>query len=60
MTSHFFFGIETTTPVPKKFGNGTSSMKAVPGTTWPGASMCVPECITVVIFCVSTPDLDML
>ena len=59
MTSHFFFGMDTTTPVPKKYGSGTSSMNGVPCTTCAGASICVPECITVVILCVSTPDLDM-
>jgi len=43
-------------------------MKGVPWTTWAGASMCVPECMTVVMRCVNTPsatcratlDLDVL
>ena len=59
-TSHFFLGIDTTTPVPKKALSGISSRNGVPSTTCAGASMCVPECITVVIFWVSTRLLDML
>ena len=34
-------------------------MKGVPSTTWAGASIWVPECMTVVIFCVRTPDFDI-
>jgi hypothetical protein len=57
--SHFFFGSETTMPLPKKCGNGTSSMNGVPCTTWAGASMCVVLCMLVVIRCDSTPDFAM-
>jgi hypothetical protein len=49
-TSHFSFGIETTTPVPKYDDSGTSSMNGVP-------SVCVVQCMNVVICCDSTPDL---
>src|SRR6266571_1099192 len=41
MGSHFFFGIDTTIPEPKKCGSGTSSMNGVPCTTCAGASICV-------------------
>ena len=57
--SHFFFGIDTTMPEPKKCGSGTSSMNGVPWTTWAGASMWVVLCIEVVMRCDSTPDFAM-
>ena len=57
--SHIFFGIETTTPEPKKCGNGTSSMNGVSSTTCAGASMCVVLCMLVVMRCDSTPDFAM-
>ena len=53
-TSHFFLGIDTTTPVPKNALSGISCRSGAPSITCPGASMCVPECMTVVIFWVST------
>ncbi|CKX31865.1 Uncharacterised protein [Mycobacterium tuberculosis] len=56
---HLPFGIETTTPVPKKALSGISSRNGVPSTTCAGASMWVPECMTVVIFWVSTRLLAM-
>jgi hypothetical protein len=57
MTSHFSLGIETTTPVPKYDDSGTSSMNGVPSITCAGASVCVVQCMNVVIRCDSTPDL---
>ena len=58
-TPHFFFGMDTTTPVPKNALSGISCRNGVPSTTCAGASICVPECITVVIFWVSTRLLAM-
>jgi hypothetical protein len=57
--SHFFLGIDTTMPEPKKCGSGTSSMNGVPCTTWAGASMWVVLCMDVVMRCDSTPDFAM-
>jgi hypothetical protein len=37
MSSHFFFGIETTTPVPKKRSSARSPIASVPGNRWIGA-----------------------
>ena len=59
ITSHFSFGIETTTPVPKYEESGTSSMNRVPSTTCAGASVCVVQCMKVVICWESTPDFAM-
>jgi hypothetical protein len=56
MTSHFSFGIETTTPVPKYEASGTWSMYGVPSITCAGASVCVVQCMKVVICCERTPD----
>ena len=56
-TSHFSLGIDTTTPVPKKQCSGISSRNGVPSMTWAGTSTWVVECMTVVMRCVSTPDL---
>ena len=56
ITSHFSFGIETTTPVPKNDESGTSSMYGMPSITCAGASLCVVQCMNVVICCESTPD----
>ena len=50
-------GIETTTPGPKYLKSGTWSVNSRPSMTCAGASAWVVQCITVVIFCDSTPDL---
>ena len=56
-TSHFSFGIDTTTPGPKKQWSGISSRNGVPSMTCAGTSTWVVECITVVMRWVNTRDL---
>jgi len=55
--SHFPFGIETTTPVPKKRSSARSPTACFSGKRWIGAFTCVEVWKMVLILCVITPCL---
>ena len=57
ISSHFFFGIETTTPVPKKRSSARSPTASVPGSRWIGAFTWVEVWKMVEILWVITPCL---